>query len=99
MMQYNVKKGVDSLKKLLFTFITMLTILLSCTIFAEASQYSKIKVGLYYGSNAKNSVSIHLDHGFSYGYFDGENHIEQGRLTGTDFTFRAITSTNITPPR
>lgn len=95
MMQYNVKKGVDSLKKLLFTFITMLTILLSCTIFAEASQYSKIKVGLYYGSNAKNSVSIHFDHGFSYGYFDGENHIEQGRLTGTDFTFRAITSTKI----
>ncbi len=83
------------MKKLIYTFIASLIIILSCAICASAGEYDTVKVGLYYGSTAQNSVKINVDTGVSYGYFDGVQHCETGVLYGTEFTVSAATDTSM----
>ncbi len=77
------------MKKLLLLTIFMLSMLICCSLGANASEYDNVKVGLYYGSTAQNSVKINVDSAISYGYHDGTNHIEMGQLALTELTFRA----------
>ncbi len=73
------------MKKLLY--IILFTILcLSYTLCARADGYDKIKVGLFYGNTAKSSVNLSVSGGVSYGYLNGNTHVEEGILYGTDFT-------------
>ena len=77
------------LKRLIYTFIVLLIILLTFSLCSYAAEYDTLKVGLYYGSTAQNSVTINVTTGVSYGYFDGTQHCETGVLYGTDFTVSA----------
>lgn len=67
----------------------MLSLFICCCVSVNASEYDTIKVGLYYASTAKSTVSIKVDTGISYGYHDGTSHIELGQLALTELTFRA----------
>ena len=83
------------MKKLLYILIASLVIILSYTLCADAADYDTIKVGLYYGSTAPSSVTVGVDAGVSYGYFDGMQHCETGVLYGTDFTVSALSETSL----
>ena len=83
------KKGKYNLKKLLLLMIFTLSMVICCAVGASAAEYDTLKVGLYYGSTAQNSININVDSAISYGYYDGEVHIEMGQLELTDLTFRA----------
>lgn len=83
------------LRRFIISFIFMLTFTLLCATCVNATDYNNIKVGLYYGSSAKSSVTITSEGGISYGTHTGSAHMETGRLDGTEFTFRALSSTQI----
>ena len=83
------------MKKLIYTFIVLLIIILSCTICSYAAEYDTLKVGLYYGNTAQNSVTVNVTTGVSYGYFDGTQHCETGVLYGTDFIVSAVSETSM----
>lgn len=83
------------LKRLIYTFIVLLIILLTFSLCSYAAEYDTLKVGLYYGSTAQSSVSINVTTGVSYGYFDGTQHCETGVLYGTDFTVSAASETTM----
>ena len=82
------------MKKLLYIILFSITCL-SYTLCARADGYDKIKVGLSYGSSAKSSVIISVSSGVSYGYLDGNTHIETGVLYGTDFTVSALSASSL----
>jgi len=83
------------LKKFICMLFTLAIFVFSYTICASAHDYSIIKVGLFYGDTAKESISISVSKGVSYGYFDGMEHKEDGVLLGTDFTVSAASSTSM----
>ena len=83
------------LKRLIYTFIVLLIILLTFSLFSYAAEYDTLKVGLYYGSSAQSSVTINVATGVSLGYFDGTQHCETGVLYGTDFTVSADSETTM----
>jgi len=90
-----LKRRLFHLRRLIKIFILTVLIVLSFTLYAHCAQYDTIKVGLFYGSTAKNSISVWAENGLSYGYHDGNSHVEAGILYGNDFTFRAVSSTQI----
>lgn len=73
----------------------MLTIIFTTALYAKAAEYDTIKVGLYYGQTAKESVTINVDEAVSYGYFDGAEHKEVGTLWGQSFTIGVYSSTEV----
>lgn len=83
------------MKKFIYMLFTLVIFVFSYTICASAHDYSILKVGLFYGDTAKQSVSISVSGGLSYGYFDGMEHKENGVLLGTDFTVSAASSTSM----
>ncbi len=82
------------MKKLLLTAMTLVCIF-SYTLCARAGEYDNIKVGLYYGGSAKNSVNISVSPGISYGYHDGTSHIETGTLNGNEFVISAVSASSV----
>lgn len=83
------------LKRLIYTFVVLLIILLTLSLCSYAAEYDTLKVGLYYGSSAQSSVTINVATGVSLGYFDGTQHCETGVLYGTDFTVSASSETSM----
>ncbi len=73
----------------------MLTMILTTALYANAASYDTIKVGLYYGQSAKESVTINVDEALSYGYYDGTEHKEIGTLWGQSFTIGVYSSTEV----
>ena len=73
----------------------MLTMIFTTALYAKAAEYDTIKVGLYYGQTAKESVTINVDEAVSYGYFDGAEHKEVGTLWGQSFTIGVYSSTEV----
>ena len=84
------------MKRFIISFIFMLTFVLLCATSANATDYNNIKVGLFYGSSAKSSVTISAEGGISYGSHTGSSHLEAGRLEGSEFTITATSETEIT---
>ena len=89
-------KELIFLKRFIISFIFMLTFVILCATNANATDYNNIKVGLFYGSSAKSSVTISADGGISYGSHTGSSHLEAGRLEGNEFTIAATSATQIT---
>ena len=83
------------MKKVILTFVILFTLILTTSLYASAQDYDTIKVGLYYGETAKNSVTINVDEGLSYGYHDGTTHREVGTLWGQSFTIAAYSDTEV----
>ena len=81
------------MKKIIVSFIFMLSVFICCTLCSNAAEYDKIKVGLNYGSTAKSSVTVFCPEGISYGYVDGTTHYEAGQFSPTEITFR-VTAQN-----
>ena len=84
------------MKRFIISFIFMMTFVLLCATNASATDYNNIKVGLYYSSSAKSSVTISADGGISYGNHTGSSHVEAGRLEGSEFTITSASETEIT---
>lgn len=83
------------MKRILYTLIFSLIFIFSSTVCATAHPYDIIKVGLYYGQNAKSTVTLNVSSGISYGYFDGMKHCETGILYGTQFTVSALSANSV----
>lgn len=66
--------------------LTALIFSLCYTLYASAAEYDTIKVGLYYESTAKASVTVTSDSGLSYGVYENGVHTELGTIEGTSAT-------------
>ncbi len=88
------------MKKLSFHIAVIFTLMLlfSQNIYASYSVPSFLRIGLYYGSNAKNEVTVYSENGFYVGTYDGTNFAEEKTLSETDlvvtYTSDAITVKN-----
>lgn len=88
-------KEVLPVKKFFISFIFMLTLLICCIFSANAAEYDIIKVGLYYGSSAQSSVTLTANLGISYGWHNGDKHIELSQITAQSFTIRTLNQSQI----
>ena len=77
------------MKKLIFWTLMITALLSTYTICANADEYDTIKVGLFYGDTAKESVTITTVSGVSYGIYTEEGYVESGTLPATEFTVSA----------
>ena len=76
------------MKKWYVAFLTLLFSLL-LTVYAQAADFDTIKIGLFYGSTAKESVTLSSATGFTIGY-------EEGFSTGFDDNFTALQECDLT---
>ena len=62
------------MKRLISAFLTIFIIIssFSITSYASTPDYENIKIGLHFGSGAKNSVVLNCDSGFELGYEDND---------------------------
>ncbi len=81
----------------IISFFIICTILICChtTIYAEDMAVDTIKIGLFYGSSAKESVRIGSESGFYMGYeVDGE-FVKDAELAETDITVTSGEGTTV----
>lgn len=81
-----------------FIFILILTTVLICchtTIYAEESTIDTIKIGLFYGSTAKDSVTIESSSGFYIGTETDGEFIPDAELPETEITVTAGEGTTV----
>ena len=76
----------------------LLTISLPITAFADYSIPSYVRIGLFYGGTAKNSLTVSSDNGFHLGYYEGTefNKKESFKVTelNIEITENSITASN-----
>ncbi len=67
------------MKKFIVFIITLTAVVIGCM--AEASAYStvdNVRIGIYYGSNARAEYTLDCESGFYVGYYDGRSFISAG---------------------
>ncbi len=83
---------------LILSVTILLTIILPVTAFADYSIPSYVRIGLFYGGTAKNSLTVSSDNGFHLGYYEGTefNKKESFKVTelNIEITENSITASN-----
>ncbi len=78
-----------------FFIICIISICCHTTIYAEDMSVDTIKIGLFYGSSAKESVSIGSESGFYMGYEANEEFVKDAELTETGVTVTSGEGTTV----
>jgi len=66
---------MKKIHKILISILIILSMTIPMSSTAIDPKYETVKIGIYYGSSAKDSVQITSDAGFNVGYMDGGNFI------------------------
>lgn len=64
----------------------LMTMFLAIPVSADYSIPSYIRIGLFYGANAKNEVKLSSENGFYFGYYNGTEFNEEAEFATTEIT-------------
>ena len=79
-----MKKTVSFLLILTMVFLSIFSVSLSA--YADYKIPSYVRIGLFYGGNSKNSVTVSSDEGLCFGHYNGTDFKEEKRTSLTDVT-------------